>query len=44
MLGAQKYSAYGYRPVGDVKIQYYNKFALFPLFKQMTTGYTPQIL
>lgn len=44
MLGAQKYSAYGYRPVGDVKIQYYNKFALFPLFKQMATGYTQQIL
>lgn len=44
MLGAQKYSAYGYRMVGDVKIQYYNKFALFPLFKQMATGYTQQIL
>lgn len=44
MLGAQKYSAYGYRPVGDIKIQYYNKFALFPLFKQMASGYTQQIL
>ena len=44
MLGTQKYSAYGYRMVGDVKIQYYNKFALFPLFKQMASGYTQQIL
>lgn len=44
MLGAQKYSAYGYRMVDNVKVQYYNKFALFPLFDQMASGYTKQIL
>ena len=44
MLGAQKYSAYGYRKVGNIKVQYYNKFALFPVFEQMATGFTQAIL
>jgi hypothetical protein len=35
LLGAQKYSAYGYRideSTGDIPVHYYNKFALFPIF------------
>lgn len=44
MLGASKYSAYGYRKVGNIKVQYYNKFALFPIFEQMATGFTQAIL
>lgn len=47
-MGAEKYSAYGYRMTGEsdeqVPVHYYNKFALFPLFKRMTSGFTAAIL
>lgn len=53
LLGAQKYSAYGYRKLnpstngidsGDVMVHYYDKFALFPIFPQMATGFTRDLL
>lgn len=47
LLGAQKYSAYGYRideSTGDIPVHYYNKFALFPLFPQIATGFSSDIL
>ena len=47
LLGAQKYSAYGYRideSTGDIPVHYYNKFALFPIFPQIATGFTSDIL
>ena len=47
LLGAQKYSAYGYRineSTGDIPVHYYDKFALFPIFPQIATGFTSDIL
>lgn len=53
LLGAQKYSAYGYRKLdpskngadsGDVMVHYYDKFALFPIFPQLATGFTRDLL
>lgn len=47
LLGAQKYSAYGYRideSTGDIPVHYYDKFALFPIFPQIATGFTKDIL
>lgn len=47
LLGTQKYSAYGYRinaQTEDIPIHYYDKFALFPLFKYMATGFTADLL
>ena len=47
LIGAQKYSAYGYRideSTGDIPVHYYNKYALQPLFPQMATGFTADIL
>lgn len=47
LIGAQKYSAYGYRfdpTMPDVPIHYYDKFALFPLFETMATGFTQKTL
>lgn len=43
LIGTQKYSAYGYRinsATEEIPVHYYNKFALFPLFKFMATGFT----
>ena len=47
LLGAQKYSAYGYRidsSTQDIPVHYYNKFALFPIFPQIATGFTANVL
>jgi len=47
LIGTQKYSAYGYRinaSTEDIPIHYYDKFALFPLFKFMATGFTSDLL
>ena len=47
LIGAQKYSAYGYRideSTGDIPVHYYNKYALQPLFPQMATGFTADVL
>ena len=47
LLGAQKYSAYGYRideSTGDIPVHYYDKFALFVIFPQFATGFTSDIL
>ena len=38
VIGAQKYTAYGYRFQDGIAVPYYNKMALFPLFKNMCTG------
>lgn len=40
VIGAQKYTAYGMRQSSDKKtlIPYYNKMALFPVFKCIATG------
>lgn len=55
LIGAQKYTAYGYRMapateqdaaegLGQIPIHYYDKFALFPLFPQIATGMTKDLL
>lgn len=48
LIGAQKYTAYGYRTLpgenGDIMIHYYDKFALFPIFETMATGFTQKLL
>lgn len=41
MLGAQKYTAYGYRMNNGFPEFYYNKTALFPMFRQLCT--TPKL-
>lgn len=41
MLGAQKYTAYGYRMHKGFPEFYYNKTALFPMFRQLCT--TPKL-
>jgi hypothetical protein len=38
VIGAQKYTAYGFRHQKGVQVPYYNKMALFPLFKCICTG------
>lgn len=38
VIGTQKYTAYGFRHQNGVQVPYYNKMALFPLFKCMCTG------
>ena len=40
VIGAQKYTAYGFRTSSDglLQIPYYNKMALFPVFKCIATG------
>ena len=40
VIGTQKYTAFGRRKYGDALVTYYNKYALFPLFKCMATGKT----
>lgn len=55
LIGAQKYTAYGYRMapateqdaaegLGQIPIHYYDKFALFPLFPQIATGMAKDLL
>lgn len=48
LIGAQKYTAYGYRTLqgenNDVMVHYYDKFALFPIFETMATGFTQRLL
>ena len=46
IIGTQKYSAYGYRinaATDEIPVHYYDKFALFPLFKFMATGFTADL-
>lgn len=38
VIGTQKYTAYGFRKQDGVLIPYYNKTAIFPLFKSLCTG------
>lgn len=38
VIGTQKYTAFGFRKDGDVMVPYFNKTALFPLFKCICTG------
>lgn len=43
LISTQKYSAFGYRMEGDIPVHFYNKFALFPLFKSMAYGFTQDL-
>lgn len=38
VIGSQKYTAYGFRNNRNTQIPYYNKMALFPMFKCICTG------
>lgn len=38
VIGTQKYTAYGFRKQNGVLVPYYNKTALFPLFKSLAAG------
>ena len=40
LLGTQKYSAFGYRMQNGLPVHFYNKFALFPIFKGIAYGFT----
>ena len=43
VIGTQKYTAYGFRKQNGVLVPYYNKTALFPLFKQLASGNTAKL-
>jgi len=43
VVGTQKYTAYGFRKQGGLLVPYYNKTALFPLFKSICTGKTAEL-
>ena len=43
VIGTQKYTAYGFRKQNGVLIPYYNKTALFPMFKALCTGKTAKL-
>ena len=38
LISTQKYSAFGYRMEYGIPVHFYNKFALFPVFKGMSYG------
>lgn len=44
VIGSQKYTAYGFRFANGIATPYYDKMALFPMFKCMSTGATANIL
>lgn len=39
MISTQKYSAFGYRMENGIPVHYYNKYALFPVFKGISYGF-----
>lgn len=39
MISTQKYSAFGYRMENGTPVHYYNKYALFPVFKGISYGF-----
>lgn len=43
LIGTQKYSAFGYRMQNGVPVHYYNKYALFPIFKGIAYGFTAKL-
>jgi hypothetical protein len=43
VIGTQKYTAYGFRKQNGILIPYYNKTALFPLFKALASGNTAKL-
>ena len=48
LIGAEKYSAYGYRMLNisgeSIPVHYYDKFALFPIFPQFAYGFSSALL
>lgn len=43
VIGNQKYTAYGFRFANGVAAPYYDKMALFPMFKCLSTGATAKV-
>jgi hypothetical protein len=43
VIGNQKYTAYGFRFANGIAAPYYDKMALFPMFKCLSTGATAKI-
>lgn len=43
VIGNQKYTAYGFRFANGVAAPYYDKMALFPMFKVLSTGATAKV-
>lgn len=43
LIGAQKYSAFGYRMQNGLPVHFYNKYALFPIFKGISYGFTAEL-
>lgn len=39
LISTQKYSAFGYRMENGIPVHYYNKYALFPVFKGISYGF-----
>ena len=43
VIGNQKYTAYGFRFANGIAAPYYDKMALFPMFKVLSTGATAKV-
>jgi len=43
LIGTQKYSAFGHRMQNGVPVHFYNKYALFPMFKGISYGFTAEL-
>ena len=43
LISTQKYSAFGFRMENDTPVHFYDKFALFPLFKGIAYGFTQNL-
>lgn len=43
LIGTQKYSAFGHRMQHGVPVHFYNKYALFPIFKGISYGFTAEL-
>lgn len=43
LIGTQKYSAFGHRMQHGVPVHFYNKYALFPIFKDISYGFSAEL-
>ena len=43
VIGNQKYTAYGFRYANNIAAAYYDKMALFPMFRTIATGPSAKI-
>lgn len=43
LISTQKYSAFGYRMQNGIPVHYYHKYALFPVFKNISYGFMKHV-